>query len=517
MQPSFSKSIAVGIGSLLFNLIFWNEKQGLNILIFDVFIGLALCQFNPNAFKTRTVQLVAAGTFLAALLIVLHNSLIVKTIHFFSFAILIGLAQHNELRFFGSAMLIYFSNWLSTPKYLIENLKMLPILRGPRETARRLNSALLSILIVPIFFGVYYIANPKFAQLSNTTFNHLWNWFSFDINIWRFLFFIIGIFTVGAAILQQNSSKTSTLEADASDNLVHELDENTDESYLNEQAADHQNRYKNALNLIITLNILLLINNFLDIQNVWFSGETLLSATDLKQFVHEGTYVLIIGIALAIIVTLILFRGILNFVKNAEVLRMSAYVWMAQNAVLAVSVGMRNWRYIDAYGLAYKRIGVFIFLLMVFIGLFLIYLKIKEKRSLFFFISRSSWAIYGVLLVTCFVNWDAFITRYNLTTPTKSNTVDARFLFYDVSEKNLKLLMENRSELLKKMPNQPFFGYENEDYRQPDFQSEEAKALFIEQVIHQKRGQFEFEQNHLSWLSWNYADAQIKAFLLGQK
>ncbi len=522
MQQSIAKTIAVCIGSLLFNLIFWHEKQGINVLLFDLFIGFALIKFNAEAFKMRSVQIIALGTFISALLIILHNSLIVKVIHFFSFSIFIGLVHQSQVRFLGNAFFIYFSNWLTMPKYLMENIKSLPILRGREQVNKRLNSAMLSIMIVPLFFLIYYTANPKFAELSNTAFNHLWNWFSFDLNPLRLLFFILGIFIVGAAILQLNTLNKSTLEANLSYNLINKNELNSElnsaEELAIEHAADLQNRYKNALNLIITLNFLLLINNVLDIQNVWFGNNTLLSPTELKQFVHEGTYVLIFGIALAISITLVLFRGILNFVKNAEILRGSAYLWLAQNAVLAVSVGMRNWRYIDAYGLAYKRIGVFIFLLLVFFGLSFIYLKIKEKHTLFFFITRSAWAIYGVLLWACFINWDVFITKYNLTVPNKSNTIDARFLLEDVSEKNLKTLLEYRSELLKKMPNRPFlFSDSNEyvqsDYILPNFPNESAKIEFIDKRIQQKRALFEFEQKQVSWLSWNYADAQNKAYL----
>jgi hypothetical protein len=529
MQHNILKTLAVLVGTLLFNLIFWHEKQGINVLIFDLFIGFTLVKLNAEAFKTRAVQIVATGTFIAAMLIILHNSLIVKVIHFLSFSILIGLVQETGLRFLGSAFLVYLSNWFTMPKYLINVFKELPILRGRREVTKRLNSALLSILIVPIFFLIYYVANPKFAALSSTAFTHLWNWFSFDIDVYHFLFFILGLFIVGAAILQQNTAHKFVLEDNLSDNLIQknelnsELNTNSNnelnselndaETFIKSHAADLQNRYKNALNLIITLNILLLINNVLDIQNVWFGNNTLLSPTELKQFVHEGTYVLIMGIALAIGVTLVLFRGILNFAKNAEILRGSAYLWLAQNAVLAVSVGMRNWRYIDAYGLAYKRIGVFIFLLLVFFGLSFIYLKIKEKRTLFFFMTRSSWAIYSVLLLACFINWDVFITKYNLTVPNKSNTIDARFLLQDVSEKNLKTLLEYRSELLKKMPNQPFSESDASDYNQPLFQNESAKAEFIDRKIQQKRADFEFEQDHISGLSWNYADAQIQTYL----
>ena len=524
MSQSSAKTLAVGIGALLFNLIFWNEKQGLNVLLFDLFIGGMLFQFNTTSFKTRSVQLLASGLLVVDVLLIWHNSLITKTIHVLLFSAVVGLAQQTQLRFLVMAGLTYGLNIFSVPVNALKSVLDLPILRGQQEARRGLKSVWLSVLIVPIFFLIYFVANPKFAELSSNAFTYLANLLSFDINLERFYFFVFGFLVVGGTIWSHNlpvfKSIEDNLSDDLSDNSTLKNSENPEETPTEEavkaHAADLQNTHKNAQNLLITLNVLLGINNILDIQNVWFYNNALLSATELKQFVHAGTYVLIFGIALAIFVLLVLFRGVLNFVKNAQILKGLAYVWLIQNAVLALSVGMRNWRYIDAYGLAYKRIGVFIFLLLVLFSLGFIYLKIKEKRTLFFFITRSAWTLYGVLLLACFVNWDAFISTYNLTTATKSGLVDARFLLQDVSDKNLRILMEHRSELFKKMPNKPFSESDDADFSQPVFDNDSAKTAFIDLRIQRKRANFEREQSTLSWLSWNYPDAQNKAYLKGK-
>ncbi len=516
MSQSSARTIAVIVGATLFNLVFWNEKQGVNVLLFDLFIGGMLFYFNKKAFKTRAVQAIAAGLFVVDVLIIWHNSAITIAIHLLVFAIFVGLTQQIQLRFLVNAGLTYCLNVFSVPANAIRSLLDLPILRGQQQARRGLKSVWLSVLIVPIFFMIYFIANPKFAALSDNAFAYLVRWFSFDINLARFFFFIFGVFVVGGAIWPHNFPFLKSIEANLSDDLTVKNNNNEADEYADEQAAVLQNTYQNALNLLVTLNVLLLINNILDIQNVWFYGNTLPSAGELKQFVHAGTNVLIFGITLAGIVLLVLFRGILNFAKNAQILRGLAYAWLAQNAVLALSVGMRNWQYIDAYGLAYKRIGVFIFLTLVLFGLGFIYLKIKEKRTFFYFITRGAWTLYGVLLLACFVNWDVFISKYNLTTATKSGLVDARFLLQDVSDKNLRILMAYRSELLKKMPNQPFSESDDADFSQPIFTSESAKADFIDQKIQRKRTHFEAEQSTLSWLSWNYPDAQNKAYLMGK-
>jgi hypothetical protein len=56
--------------------------------------------------------------------------------------------------------------------------------------------------------------------------------------------------------------------------------------------------------------------------------------------VHEGTYLLILCILMAMGVLLWFFRGNLNFLPDNERLRWLAHLWLAQNAMLALSVGV---------------------------------------------------------------------------------------------------------------------------------------------------------------------------------
>jgi Domain of unknown function (DUF4173) len=263
--------------------------------------------------------------------------------------------------------------------------------------------------------------------------------------------------------------------------------------------------------------LLLVLNNMLDFNYVWLGGAEVKTAVELKQYVHEGTFILIFGIVLAIAVLMLLYKGSLNFVKNApkmlKILRGLGLAWLIQNAVLAISVGMRNWQYIDHYGLAYKRIGVFIFLSLVLYGLWLMYLKINEKRTLFFFISRGAWAIYAVMVAACFVNWDVLITKYNLNVSTKTQSVDVPFLVKDISDKNLYLLYENRDRLIEKMPNKPFDENEYWESQAPDFANKEAKIAYLDYALKQKRANFEGKTSGKTWLSWNYPDYRNAQFL----
>ena len=137
----------------------------------------------------------------------------------------------------------------------------------------------------------------------------------------------------------------------------------------------------------------------------------------MKIYVHEGTYLLILAILLAMGIILVLFRKNINFIPNNDKLRKLAYFWLAQNVILAFSVGMRNFRYIEFCGLAYKRIGVFIFLILTFYGLKTMHEKISEKKTLHHVIHKNAWVLYLTLIAASCINWDVFITCLLYTSP----------------------------------------------------------------------------------------------------
>ena len=514
MQKEIFRSEIILLGAALFNIIFWNELLGVNVLLFTLFIVSGLWYIERERFLERPVAITAAMTVLLSFLVIWHNSLIVKVIYSINFAVMVGLIQQREIRFLGSALVLYAANWLTSIYMLLKELKKLPILRGGQKVGQGLKLAVLPSVILPVFYMIYYFANPKFAIVSNQFWGKIIEWLSFDWNFLRILFFIVGLKNVGAIFLKSQWIDVAKYEQNKTDTLI---EENYEDRPFTLWYFTESNALRSAIMLMISLNLLLFLNNMLDFNYVWLGGAEVKTAVELKQYVHEGTYILIVGIILAIAVLMLLYKGSLNFVKNTpemlKILRGLGLAWLAQNAVLAISVGMRNWQYIDHYGLAYKRMGVFIFLALVLYGLWLMYLKINEKRTLFFFISRGAWAIYAVMVAACFINWDVFITKYNLTATTKTQSVDVPFLLNDISDKNLYLLHEYKDKLIKKMPNKPFNEDEYWATQAPEFPNQAAKIAFLDDALKQKRANFEAKTNGKTWLSWNYPDYRNAEFI----
>lgn len=364
MAKYLTSNLLVFIGALLYNFIFWNEKMGVNTLIFTIFIIGALYQLHSESFDTRAVRVTAIGTLCLAVLVVWHNSLIAKTIYILSLMSMIGFVQQREIRFLGYALFLYLGNLLEIPQHTRKAFKNMPLAQSEKNTTKILQLMVVPTFILPFFYAIYCFANPKFAELSSIFWGKVFSFLSFDWHWSRLFFFITGIFAVGAALW------TYTMLNLAEEDQKYSLDLHPIENQrFSMWGMDENTAYISAIFLLTSLNILVFFNNILDVNYVWRGDVSKLSAWELKQYVHEGTYFLIFGILMAISVVMYLFKGSLNFLENIKLVKYLAFLWLAQNIFLTLSVGVRNWQYIDYYGLAYKRVGVMAFLMLVLYGL----------------------------------------------------------------------------------------------------------------------------------------------------
>ena len=58
-----------------------------------------------------------------------------------------------------------------------------------------------------------------------------------------------------------------------------------------------------------------------------------------------------------------------------------AKIWIILNAVLIVSTIIKNSEYVSSFGLTYKRLGVYAFLILAIIGLVYTFLKIAKQKT----------------------------------------------------------------------------------------------------------------------------------------
>ena len=490
MKKYLVLNLSVWLGAIAFNALFWGEAMGLNTLLFTLLALAALFTLHPESRRSRSVLLLAGGLVTCAVLVVWNNSLFAKIMYWISFVCVAGMVQQRELKFLFFGVLLAMTNFFKVPASMMKSLDESRTKSPQWEILLKYSKlAILPSFVVVIFFWLYFSANIKFAQISTNIAEKLSALFTFDFSVQRVLFFLLGLFTVGMLLYKSTIDYFKNIENKSSDSLQRHRKNSVSPFGIPKVLALKQ-EYQAAIILLGLLNVLLFVVNLLDVRYVWF-GTSLTSPQELSVYVHEGTYTLIASVLFAAGVLLYHFRNNLNFYPDNYVLRQLAYVWIVQNAILATSVAVRNWRYVAEYGLAYKRIGVFIFLLTLITGLVFLYLKIKDKRSFFYLLRRNSWAIWGILLLAATVNWDMTITKFNLSDIPNNKEVDLDFLTYELSDKNLYYFEENSDELIK---------------------NGKKANLSLTKAVKDKWLNFQGRTEYYSWLSWNYADYKNRIY-----
>jgi signal transduction histidine kinase len=258
---------------------------------------------------------------------------------------------------------------------------------------------------------------------------------------------------------------------------------------------------RRAVILLVLVNALLAVVNAIDINWVWF-GFQVPEGFSLKQFVHEGTYALIFSILLSMVVVLWYFRGNQNFYQKDPWLKRLALLWVAQNAVLGISVFLRNWHYMSFHGLAYLRIGVIMFLLLMVVGLITLFLKVKERRTLFYLLRVNTWAAFTVLIGLTTVDWDRLIVRVNLEHSNPGEIDIDNYLA--MSDKVLPLLYANLDLVEQQMAR-----HRNNRVRWVDHLEPQA----FRDALDAKRDRFMERMRSQHWQEWTWADARTLAAL----
>jgi len=343
--------LLVIFSGILFTAVFYKQYLGLNLLIFELFLMSALVITKKAKLKGKLELITFSGTILTALLVVIHNSALSITVNIVSALLFAGIIAYPQLRNLSYAPLLsaygLFRSQGNFIRVLSEgNTKAKAIIRY-------FNIIGIPIIIFFIFLLIYKVSNPVFEKYTDSVGEVIGRWLNYlfdNINIPLLFTSILGLALSNLFFLGKVSPSITQLDSQGND-FLERRKRNHNIGFRNMGLL---NEYKTAVFLFIILNLLLLIVNSIDIYWVWFNFKW--NGQYLKQFVHEGTYLLIFSILLSLVLTLYFFRGNLNFLKKNRWLVLLAKIWLLQNAVLVISVAIRNFRYIHYYALAYKRI-----------------------------------------------------------------------------------------------------------------------------------------------------------------
>ena len=508
MKSESIKTTLVITGAILFSIIFWREKLGVNTLLFDVFIIASVFYLYPSAIKNNTGRWLAFGHLITAAMVLVHNTMLSKIGFSITLLLFVSFSQyiHRSVWYAGGSVIL---NYVLAIPNLFRQLKNI---NGRNfnlsALSRPVRMLFIPFILLTVFFVIYAFANTIFSNIASEVASAVQDWFA-NIFAWfsvsRFCFFLLGIIITAGLILKVKSNYFSVADIRQKDDLLrkkHNFKKWRESSYSDLLSViigkastgllAIKNEFKTGLISLVLLNLLLLFINFLDIKYVWL-GFSFSEDVSLSAYVHEGAGLLILSIILAMLVLLFFFRGNLNFYKRNKWLRYGAYLWIFQNLFLVISVFIRDYYYISHYGLAYKRIGLLFFLAMVMVGLLTVFVKIHFTKTAYYLLRVNAWAAIFLLIAASTVHWDYNIARYNLERKS-SIPLDVPFLL-SLSDKALPLIEKNKDAL--QQDRHQWLYHRNTGIN---------AIAFLEY----RKNKFFKEQQNYTWLSWNAADDYVR-------
>lgn len=515
MRHPLLKVILVVTAIVVYSHLFWLQKLGINLLLFSTLLmGLGIL-FNPEALKSRKVWATVLGTLLSGVLVVLHNSGISKFMHIASFIVTVGFIHERGLR-----------SVIGSVTAMVANLAMVPVSAYRSLATYAKGHRYLSvvwrfskIIVVPtcvflVFYWLYRGGNPVFDQMAGAFSDKLVSLVGSlfgDLSFARIAYLFLGIFIIGAVVLNANIGRLLSKNTSGKDALQRKRGYTlvdlgfAPKKSLNPMRLGLKKENLCGVILIAMVNLLLLLVNFIDIQTLWFGFEVP-EVFSLKEFVYRGTALLILSILLTIAILLYFFRGNQNFYSKSKPLKYLAYFWIFQNLILGYSVFLRNYYYIDYHGMAYLRIGVVTFLTLVLVGLVTMAFKISRVKSFFYLFRVNTWATYTVLMLLCTVNWDVFIVEYNVAHRNPSEIDIDNYL--RLSYKAYPVIYANLDKIARQM----------EEHRKNE--QIWVDELDIEAFKHKLDEQLEeslVDHVQYGWQSWNLPDHRTNAYFMKAK
>jgi len=306
--------LIVLLSSILFTVFFYHQRIALNLLLFEAFLLASLLILKKTKLTGQLELITFSGTILTAFLVVIYNSSLSITVNLISIFLFSGIILFPQLKN------LAFSPLLASHNIFKSQSGFLKLLTEGNTNARAIIKYLkiigIPVIIFFLFLLMYKLSNPVLEKYTDSIANVIDQWltsFFKNINIHLLFTSLLGLIISNYIFLGKANQRIANLDLQGND-------------FLNRKKNKHLfgfkkmgllNEYKTGVFLFAILNLLLLIVNIIDIYWVWFNFEW--NGKYLKQFVHEGTYLLIISVLLSIVLTLYFFRGNLNFLKKNKI------------------------------------------------------------------------------------------------------------------------------------------------------------------------------------------------------
>ena len=492
------------LAAFIFDRLFYQLALGANLCLFALLMSALVVHRVGWTKLSWPARWALLGVLIASVMVVVHHSVVAPIASILSLLWFTALAGEPGLRSLPFAMGQALGNYVTLPIAALDGIgAVAPERSAARSGWRWARLTVLPVIVLVIFFQLYRVGNPKFDHLTAGFLDGMWKmiseFFSFVFTA-HVLFWLFGAF-VSAGLLFRFAPNLVLQWEQQHHDLMRRMRVRRPHWMAPLPMNPLERERRRAVILLVLVNALLAVVNAIDINWVWF-GFQVPEGFSLKQFVHEGTYALIFSILLSMVVVLWYFRGNQNFYQKDPWLKRLALLWVAQNAVLGISVFLRNWHYMSFHGLAYLRIGVIMFLLLMVVGLITLFLKVKERRTLYYLLRVNTWAAFTVLIGLTTVDWDRLIVRVNLEHSNPGEIDIDNYLA--MSDKVLPLLYANLDLVEQQMAR-----HRNNRVRWVDHLEPQA----FRDALDAKRDRFMERMRSQRWQEWTWADARTLAAL----
>lgn len=398
--------------SLIFTLLFYNEDLGLNWSVFGMLQTSLICYFFQEKLSSRLHLVLVITSVLSCFAFAWYGDFqsflaMVLSIIFLQFK-----TQEPNLKVLQVFPLVLVNGIASLGRILMFS-QYIP----KRKVNSSLAKKLIAYFIIPaVFLGLFLIV----YSLGSDHFSSLFTDYYLDIDVWQtFVLTALGFYI------------SFTFWNYWIPEVCYEKNELLHNDFKEEAKTENQNSFsfldidferKSGEITLFLLNALLLV--FIVTYNYEQFFEVV-EKSKLSSDTHERVNAVIFSIVMAVGVILFYFKGGFNFDEKAKTLKRLSKIWILLNGVLILSTMIKNSEYVSFFGLTYKRLGVYAFLILAIIGLVISFIKISKQKTNAFLFNQMLWYCYGTILICSFVNWGNLITNYNIAV---GKGIDAEYL-----------------------------------------------------------------------------------------
>jgi len=452
--------------SLIFSLLFYNESVGVNLAIFGLVLTGLICFFFQDRFTSRTHLVLVLTSILSCIAFAWYGDFVSFLALAMSIFFLQFKTQENNLKIVQVFPLAFINGIASLGRMLMFS-QWLPKREIKNDFAKKLIAYfLIPMIFVVLFFIVYAFGSDHFSALFTD--------YTLDLNIGQFILItILGFYLsftfwnywIPAVCYEKNSLL---------DNDFNNEDAIKNQSTFSFLDLDFERR-SGEITLFL-LNVLILV--FIVTYNYEQFFEVV-EKSKLSAATHERVNAVIFSIVMAVGVIMFYFKGGFNFNKKAKNLKRLSKIWILLNGILILSTIIKNSEYVSFFGLTYKRLGVYAFLILAIIGLVFTFVKIIKQKTNAFLLNQMVWYFYGTILLCSYVNWGNLITNYNISV---NKGVEATFLsdlnFNDEARRNYFILKNLDGQYTEVTREETISRYQKDSFL--------SKALYYEFISAKK-------------------------------